>query len=224
MSFHRTELVLQSTKKTKAFGLASHYKKMCNKRPQSHCVTAKECWHGQDYSRQGPCSFIFCSYFLVPCSSFFHLYYFLSSCFSCSFSPVILLLCIVCLPSLFLTVVLLHLLGWGCLPFFSISLPYVSLSRKPLTSMWTEGPQKTPAKFNRAHLGVQKVWNGSILGVGASWLMQIRSDDISSRLGWMVWAPPPSICRYFTKHLCPFSSVRYRAISKAGTASSHACL
>lgn len=81
-NLHRSELVLQSTKKTKAFGLTSHYKKMCNKRPQSHCVTAKECWHEQDFSSQETCSFISCSYVLVPHSSFFHLHYFLSFCFS----------------------------------------------------------------------------------------------------------------------------------------------
>lgn len=165
---------------------------------------------------------------LVSCSPFFHLHYFLSSCFSCFFSPVILLLCAVCLPSIFLTVALLHLLGWVSLPFFLLDsffhLFALSLPCKPLTSMWTEGPQKSPVKFNRAHLDVQKVWNGSILGVGASWLMQIRSDYISRGLEWMVWAPPQSICHYFTKHLCLFSSARYRAISKAGTASSHAYL
>lgn len=37
INLHRSGLVLQHTEKTKAFGLTSHYKKMCNKRPQLHC-------------------------------------------------------------------------------------------------------------------------------------------------------------------------------------------
>lgn len=66
---------------------------------------------------------------------------------------------------------------------FSISLPYLSLPSKPWTSVWTEGPQKPPVKFNRTHLSVQKICNSPILRVGASWLMQIRSDDISRMNG-----------------------------------------
>lgn len=198
MNLHRSELVLQSTKKTKAFGLASHYKKMCNKRPQSHCVTAKECWHEQDYSRQGSCSFIFCSYFLVPCSSFFHSHYFLSSCFSCYFSPVILLLCIVRLPSIFLTVALLHLLiCWDeSLSLFLILNSFFHLFAlcdyflKAINNHVDRGPTENTCQVQQSTPWYKRYGMSPFWGVWASWLMQIRSDDISRRLGWMVWAPP----------------------------------
>lgn len=81
-------------------------------------ATAKECWCEQEYSSQGNRSFLSCSCVLVSSSFFFYLHYFLTSCFSCSFSPVVVLLSIACLPTIFLTVALLSLLRWVCLPFY----------------------------------------------------------------------------------------------------------
>lgn len=188
-------------------------------------VTAKECWHEQEYSSQGTCSFVSCSYILAPSSFFFRLHYFFTSWISCSFSRVILLLCTACLPSVFLTVQLLPLWGWVCLPFFLlVSLPYLSLPCKPRTNEWTEGPQKPPVKFNRTHRSILKIWNGPVLRVGASWRTQIWSDDISRVLKWMAWAPPQSICYYFINRLCPFPSARHRPLSKAVITSSYASL
>lgn len=151
-------------------------------------VTAKECWPEQEYSNQVTHSLISFSYVHM---------------FILVFMFLLFLLLLSCYPSLYSTFAThfpcsshVIFVGDNLTPFISHWLFFPSLCLlcflpcKPSTSVWTECPQKPRVKFNRIHLSVQKIWNDPILVVGASWQMQIKSDDFSRGLKWKVWASP----------------------------------
>lgn len=186
-------------------------------------VTAKECWHEQEYFW-----FISCSYVLVPFYFFFHLCCFLTSCFSCY-----LLFChSLSLCSMF-TIIFpfsssTFFLGLNLSSFlFSMALFFPSLCQiLCLVSHEEVHGQRVHRKHllsSTEHTSVHK--RSVILAVGiGSWLMQVRSVDTSRGLQWMALAPVQSICYYFINRLWPFFSARHRTISKAVIASSQAAL
>lgn len=160
---------------------------------QLHCCHCQRMLLWTGIFCQGTCSFLSlsCSYVFFSSSFFFYLQYFFPSCFSCSFSPVIVLLCMFANHFPYSSIVIfvgesLSAFLYRCL--FSPSLCLTCLCLVSHECVCEQRVHRTHLSSSTEHTLMYKRSGMAQFGGGFTLTDadQVKSDNISRGLEWMV--------------------------------------